>query len=133
MAETEGKQYIKRYPKGLDIRLSEHFHLREFECKCGECTETLVSMAHVARLEHLRRNTSRPVKINSAYRCEKHNQSVGGVDGSQHTKGTATDISLVDYDAEMLTIIFPGVILYDTFTHVDSRIRPVFLDKRSKK
>ncbi len=34
-----------------------------------------------------------PVKVNSGYRCEKHNARVGGVKGSFHTKGTAADLS----------------------------------------
>jgi uncharacterized protein YcbK (DUF882 family) len=33
-----------------------------------------------------------PLKINCAYRCPQRNAEVGGVVGSQHTKGTAMDI-----------------------------------------
>jgi uncharacterized protein YcbK (DUF882 family) len=33
-----------------------------------------------------------PFKITSGYRCEKHNQEVGGVKNSSHLKGYAVDI-----------------------------------------
>ena len=126
-------QYIKKYPKGLDKKLSENFHLREFDCKCDQCTETIVDMVHVARLEQLRRELNKPIKITSGYRCKDHNYNVGGAKGSQHVLGTATDIALTAIDENKLKRIFPGVILYDTFTHLDSRYTAkIFLDKRNK-
>lgn len=130
------EQFIKTFPKGLDLKLSENFHLREFECKCTheDCTETLVSMAHVARLEHLRRRLDKPIKINSAYRCKAHNKAVGGTPNSQHRLGTATDLALKFVDAILFTSIFPGVIIYDTFVHTDSRTgTPLLLYKLGDK
>lgn len=133
MAEKQN-QFVKSFPKGLTLSLSEHFTLKEYECSCSACTETLVSMAHVARLEKLRTLLGHPLKITSAYRCPAHNAAVGGVPNSQHTKGTATDLAITGVDAAVLAGIFPGVILYPTFTHLDSRnTGDVLLDKRGVK
>ena len=52
-------------------------------------------------LETVRNQFNRPVKINSACRCESHNKSVGGSQGSKHKLGIAADIvvkSIKPYD-----------------------------------
>lgn len=126
--------YIKTYPKGLNLQLSENFHLKEFECSCSypDCNEVKISMLHIARLQKLRNEWGKPIHINSAYRCEKHNRDVGGVPGSQHVLGLATDLALPLPDDSVLTHIFDAVIFYDTFRHVDSRGYSLKLDKRTK-
>lgn len=127
-------QFIKHFPKGLEAQISDNFWLSEYECSCSDCLETLVSMAHVARLEKLRSILGKPLRLNSAYRCAAHNAAVGGVPGSQHVLGAATDVAITDEDLHLLRGIFPGVILYDTFTHLDSRNTGLLtLDKRTKK
>lgn len=127
------QQFIKVYPKGLDKKLSENFHLREFDCKCESCTETIVNMVHIARLEQLRREINKPIKITSGFRCKDHNYNIGGTKNSQHLLGNASDIALTAIDEDKLKRIFIGVILYDTFTHLDSReSHKIFLDKRNK-
>lgn len=133
MGRLAQNSYIKKYPKGLELALSENFNLSEFECSCKECSETLISMTHVVRLQKLRTDFGKPIKINSAYRCEIHNKAVGGVPGSQHTLGLATDLALPLPDVEYLKTLFDCVIVYDSFVHVDSRGYKVFLDKRVKK
>lgn len=126
--------FIKTYPKGIGLKLSINFSTDEFDCKCKECIETMVSMEHVTRLQKLRDDFCRPVRILSAYRCLTHNKIVGGVDGSQHTLGTATDIAPHIAPINYLTAHFRGVILYPTFIHLDSRVSsPIFIDKRNKK
>ena len=117
---------VRRYPRGEDRALSLHFRLSEYECRCGQCSETRVDLEHVERLEILRRELGRPVVITSAYRCPAHNQVVGGHRTSEHMEGTATDVVVrgVEPDRVALTadrLSFPGLGRYDTFTHVDSR------------
>ncbi|HWX91142.1 MAG TPA: D-Ala-D-Ala carboxypeptidase family metallohydrolase [Terriglobales bacterium] len=36
----------------------------------------------------------RPAVVNAGYRCPRHNQDVGGVPSSEHTRGLAADIRL---------------------------------------
>ncbi len=45
---------IKKYQKGENVKLSANFHLSEYECKCSNCSETLVDMDHVEKLQQLR-------------------------------------------------------------------------------
>lgn len=71
--------------------------------------------------------------ITSGYRCDKLNEKVGGVKGSQHTKGQAVDLVIVipektikesikelyNFIASMLP--FDQLIIYPTFVHVSYR------------
>jgi len=126
------KNTIMVLPKGANIELGKFFNSREFDCKCSysSCTKTLIDIEHLEQLIILREEKQAPIKINSGYRCKKHNKDVGGSPTSQHTKGTATDIvvkgwlprKLANY---LLTTswaqMFWGIGAYDTFTHIDSR------------
>ena len=44
-------------------------------------------------LDPLREKYGKPIKVNSGYRCPKHNLAVGGATQSQHMKGEAADIA----------------------------------------
>ena len=73
-----------------------YFKEKEFVCRCcGELPpfaraniEALVREV----LDPLREAYGKPIYVTSGYRCEKHNKEVGGVNGSQHTKGEACNI-----------------------------------------
>jgi len=45
-------------------------------------------------LQPLRDAMNEPIKIGSGYRCSYLNSKVGGVPGSQHTKGEAADLCI---------------------------------------
>ena len=75
-----------------DIRVSEHFKLREFECRC--CRKVMLSPGLLERLQALRALWGKPVVITSGYRCPSHNHAVGGVPNSLHLKGRAADIAV---------------------------------------
>jgi hypothetical protein len=45
-------------------------------------------------LQPLRDAMNEPIKIGSGYRCSYLNSKVGGVPGSQHTKGEAVDLCI---------------------------------------
>jgi len=47
-------------------------------------------------IDNLRELVGFPLKVNSAYRTFPHNEKVGGVPNSAHTKGLAVDISCTD-------------------------------------
>lgn len=75
---------------------SPHFSRRELDCRCGCKTPPDVEreLAILARdgLEPLRELAGEPLLVNCAYRCPPHNAAVGGVSGSFHTLGKATDL-----------------------------------------
>lgn len=123
--------------RGQAVQLTKNFSLREYECKCGLCSYTLVDLDHIERLEELRSKIKLPLLILSAYRCPQYNKSIGGAKESQHSFGTATDIvvpQITPYKLHALCVdIFDGVGLYDTFVHVDSRGFEARWDLRSVK
>lgn len=113
--------------KGANVPLSANFKSGEFDCKCKnpECQTTLVDMDHVAKLQIFRDKTQKSISINSAFRCRKHNEDIGGETNSWHVKGIATDITVAgmtpDQVADTCDSMFQGMGRYNSFTHIDSR------------
>lgn len=72
-------------------------------------------------------------EVTSGYRCDALNEKVGGVKGSQHTKGQAVDLVLVIpgktikesikelYNFVAITLPFDQMIIYPTFVHLSYR------------
>lgn len=73
------------------MKISEHFHRSEFECKCG-CNFDTVDIELNEILETVRHYFMRPVIITSGCRCPNHNYQIGGSENSQHLYGKAADI-----------------------------------------
>ena len=70
----------------------KHFKKSEFACKCG-CGFDNIDLKLVNILEQIRSHFGdRPVHITSGCRCANHNKAVGGVEGSRHVLGKASDI-----------------------------------------
>jgi uncharacterized protein YcbK (DUF882 family) len=117
------------------MKLTENFKKKEFECADGTemPTDVQLNIAELAvQLEIVRSHFNSPIKINSAYRSEEHNASVGGSKNSQHLLGKAADIVVegVDPDDVFDAIEFlintgmmkeGGLGRYNTFTHYDIR------------
>lgn len=110
-------------------QLSAHFKVREFACGDGS-DAVLVAPRLVMVLETIRSHFCAPVVIHSAYRTPQHNAKVNGAAHSQHTYGTAADISIkgvsVSDVAAYARSIMPdwgGVGIYKEqgFVHVDVR------------
>jgi uncharacterized protein YcbK (DUF882 family) len=80
--------------------LTTHFTTEEFKCPC--CGIIGVDQAFVELLEKLRVSCGFPFKITSGYRCDVHNQKVGGAKDSAHRKGKAADIAVSGDDAALL-------------------------------
>ena len=109
------------------------FKEKELTCKCGaracresgqlppfarENMEALVENV----LDPAREAYGKPIKVNSGYRCPKHNAEVGGAKQSQHVKGEAADICCAD-NKRLAEIIecngkYDQLIIYPTFIHV---------------
>ena len=72
-------------------------------------------------------------EVTSGYRCDELNAKVGGIKGSQHTKGQAVDLALVIpgktikqsiielHEFIAITLPFDQMIIYPTFIHVSYR------------
>lgn len=97
--------YFNIYTFMKDLRLTEHFTLREFERSAvaeangidnrvpSQFIPTLEQLCKTI-LEPLREFAQQPIIISSGYRCNQLNAKVGGAYASQHTLGEAADIRL---------------------------------------
>jgi uncharacterized protein YcbK (DUF882 family) len=110
--------------------LSEHFDRSEFACHDG-CGRDSIDAETLRVVERLRDHFGAAVTINSAFRCENHNRSVGGASNSQHLTGRACDVVVEgvgpDSVAQHLETTYEdryGIGRYNTFTHVDTRSGP---------
>ena len=75
----------------------QYFKMKEFECRCWckmpeEVHENIEAMVTNV-LDPARAMFGNPIKVNSGYRCERHNRAVGGAQRSQHLCGQAADIA----------------------------------------
>ena len=109
-----------------NIQVSENFRLSEFQCKCG-CETVKLDSELLRRLQAIRTQIGRPMIINSGYRCQGHNRSVGSTDTSQHRTGRAADIVVRGMSVQQLYNICDqrfqdgGVGRYSGHVHVDTR------------
>ena len=78
---------------GRVSHISPHFVLMEMASKDGS-DKVLYSTELMAMLEKLRDYGGFTVHINSGYRSPSYNRRIGGASKSQHTLGTAADISV---------------------------------------
>ena len=124
---------MSNYSKGKKVQLSKNFESTEFDCKCKNktCTTTEIDPKLVEYLQKIRDYFGKAVTINSAYRCEKHNKSVGGASQSKHKFGQAADIKVsgikplkVAQYAEFIGI--KGIGQYSNFVHIDTRTNKFF-------
>lgn len=108
-----------------------HFTPQELACRCGGrgCRGAYWHDADfLDALEALRKETGRPLKINSGHRCAIWNAVVGGVPGSWHRR-IAVDIALKGHDGRALVAAakrcgFTGIGIAKTFIHLDRRETP---------
>ncbi len=103
-------------------------HFKPSELACSHCGEVKLNSELLAVLELVRHKFNAPVIITSGYRCETHNERVGGEDGSKHLHGIAADIVVKGVHShevyDFLNGVFPnsyGLGKYAGFTHIDIR------------
>jgi Peptidase M15 len=108
--------------------LSAHFSKAELACQC--CGELRIETALIDALEQLRTLANKEIVVHDGYRCPAHNQEVGGVSDSEHTRGMAADISVPGLSLQQMfllalqvpTFLNGGIGVYDgNFLHVDTR------------
>ena len=120
------------------MKLTHNFSKSEFECKSGEemPLDVLENVKLLAiQLQKIREYVGKPIRINSAYRSEAHNEAIGGVKTSQHILGKAADITIDTFTPDEVVSIIENMLTnemlggfyigglgsYNTFTHVDIR------------
>ena len=120
------------------MKLTNNFSKSEFECKSGEemPLDVLENVKLLAiQLQKIREYVGKPIRINSAYRSEAHNQAIGGVKTSQHILGKAADITIDTFTPDEVVSIIENMLTnemlggfyigglgsYNTFTHIDIR------------
>lgn len=75
--------------------LTENFSDYEFKCPC--CGLFIVDKELLRRLQAIRDKLGKPIKIESGYRCPKHNRKIpGAAPNSTHLYGWAVDINTPD-------------------------------------
>lgn len=110
----------------------EHFKKSEFACKCG-CGYDDIDIKLVKILEDIRSHFGdRPLIITSGCRCNKHNAEVGGVQGSYHTQGKATDIYIQGISTQDLLnycnqLVNQGILRY-TYTNNKNMTGAIHID-----
>jgi len=117
---------LRKYKKGVSTKITDNFRSNEFDCKCEyqECKWTTIDLDHVYKLQEKRKKWGKPIKINSGYRCEKHNKDEGGSSRSRHKVSDATDIKVKGMSPDKVADDcenFDGLGRYSSFTHIDSR------------
>lgn len=119
--------------------ISGHIMLSEYRCPCcGVVPYDTESIAHrelFEAYETIRTTLNRPLRINSGYRCPKHNADIGGEPLSIHLFGLALDIDAkdvaeVDSLAATVNLISPSLRMgiykkAATFIHIDAGYRIV--------
>ena len=105
----------------------KYFKMKEFECHDG-CEMPASAQENIAALmeavlDPARERLGKAIRVNSGYRCAKHNLKVGGAVGSQHMKGEAADVVTGDSLERLVRIIkelgvFDQLIVYPSFVHV---------------
>ena len=114
----------------------KYFKMKEFECHDGcempaEARENIEALVEVV-LDPARERLGKAIRVNSGYRCPKHNLKVGGAVGSQHMKGEAADIAPVGIQVTAYGLkelerlvriikelgVFDQMIVYPSFVHV---------------
>lgn len=122
-------QVVNVYSKAKEgnVKLSKNFTVKEFACSDGTDT-VFISLALVNLLQKIRGHFGKAVIINSAYRTEAHNKSIGGATYSQHKYGLAADIHIngvtpkeIAAYVETLMPSSGGIGIYKSFVHVDVR------------
>ncbi len=109
----------------------------EMRCRCGKCGFDAMDLELIGVLEDVRKHFGKPVIITSGNRCPDHNEKIGGVNHSYHTRGKAADFYVRDVAAAVVADYLEkkyshryGVGRYVGRIHIDMRSYPVRWDKR---
>jgi len=115
--------------------MTKNFSKEEFDCNDG--SEMPINIYHnmvkvANQLQVLRNYIKKPIKINSAWRSQEYNASIGGVKDSQHIMGRAADIvvkgmlpielsKIIENLISKGEMLQGGIGIYSSFIHYDIR------------
>ena len=103
----------------------KHFNYDEFDSPDELGSGKNMNYELLEMIDKAREIYGKPIRVNSGYRTQSHNQKVGGVNSSSHLKGLAIDVACVRSSDrfEMLTALlevgFNRIGVASTFIHVD--------------
>ena len=111
---------------------TENFSWREFYCPLAKSLPlTDLALHHVTKLQILREELGRGLKVNSGYRSPEHNARVGGATQSMHLEfaSDVTPVGVIGDEGLTLETIariaedlgFSGIGRYDSCVHLDGR------------
>ena len=130
------------WEKWEDQQISNNFWLHEFICKCLREHTHKISIELINKMQQYRDYLNSlaqllgikkeiSIKTTSAFRCIEHNKSkaVKGSKNSLHLSGLACDFKVRGFPRNNYlklgiagrSIGFTGVVIYDTFLHLDVR------------
>ena len=110
---------------------TKSFRWSEFGCKCGHCEfdGTQIDIELVKKLEKIRNELGKPMRINSGIRCDYWNKHVDGREFSQHLPKMGARAADISFSNESDKVLIAGralslglsVGVYDSFLHLDNR------------
>ena len=117
--------------KDGEKHIAPNFKIKEFRSKCGADLILIDTDFVKNKLQKIREYFNEAILITSAYRSKEHNKKVGGSSNSYHLKGEAFDftiknIPLIEIAKYAENIGIKGIIIYNNFIHLDSRIIKYF-------
>ena len=92
--KLKGLKFINYTTFNLDLK---YFKLSEFDCPCEKGSGKKMDKKFLEKLDYARHNAGIPFRINSGFRCLKHNAAVSShkTKAGIHTFGKACDISVM--------------------------------------
>lgn len=70
----------------------KYFTYEEFDSPDIQGSGQMMNKDFLCVLDSIREEYGKPIRINSGYRTEAHNEKIGGVKNSSHIKGLAADL-----------------------------------------
>jgi len=128
MSQVKAVLPMLMVPKYMNTEVAYKLSNYEFQCKCTEpdCTWSVIHHELISGWNALRKQHGKPLRVNSGFRCQKHNSKpeIKGVPTSRHSSGMAIDIFIGDLNPvdKALIIkrakeIFYFVKVYPVFIH----------------
>lgn len=95
---------LKTYKYNDKTKLSEHFNVQNFKCKCGKNHDILIDDRLPQLIENVMVEIGATVAIiYSAYRCINHDKAVGGSGSSNRSHGGwAVDVRFKDKNGKLI-------------------------------